>query len=95
VKVPAASTSGAVSRDAWSDRDHGPFDATATNLQINYYVQVPEDTDLWLQTTNGEVHVQGTSGHLDARTTNARRVSNVRGNVVLQDHQRQVHVTER
>lgn len=70
------------------------FGRNSTNLQINYYVQVPEDTDLWLQTTNGEVHVQGTSGHLDARTTNGGvRVSNVRGNVVLQTTNGEVHVT--
>ena len=70
------------------------FGRNSTNLQINYYVQVPEDTDLWLQTTNGEVQVQGTSGHLDARTTNGGvQVSNVRGNVVLQTTNGEVHVT--
>jgi len=70
------------------------FGRNSTNLQINYYVQVPEDTDLWLLTTNGEVHVQGTSGRLDARTTNGDvEVTNVRGNVTLQTTNGGVHVT--
>jgi len=70
------------------------FGRNSTNLQINYYVQVPEDTDLWLLTTNGEVHVQGTSGRIDARTTNGDvEVTNVRGNVTLQTTNGGVHVT--
>jgi DUF4097 and DUF4098 domain-containing protein YvlB len=61
------------------------FGRKNTTMQINYYVQVPEESDLWLQTTNGEVHVQGTSGHLEARTTNgAVEVTNVKGNLTLQ-----------
>ena len=53
-------------------------------LQINYYVQVPEESSLTLETSNGEVRVSATKGSVDARTTNGDiRVENVRGNLDL------------
>ena len=70
------------------------FGRNRTAVSINYYVQVPEETDLWLQTTNGEVRVQGTTGHLEARTTNGGvQVSDVKGTVTLQTTNGEVHVT--
>ena len=40
------------------------------SLQIHYYVQVPRETDLNLETSNGEVRVRGVRGSLQATTTN-------------------------
>ncbi|HXL14734.1 MAG TPA: hypothetical protein VN972_01515, partial [Methylomirabilota bacterium] len=40
------------------------------SLQINYYVQVPNETSLVLETSNGEVRARGTNGRIVATTTN-------------------------
>lgn len=54
------------------------------SLQINYYVQVPNDTNLDLRTSNGEVRVNGVNGHVEATTTNGdMRVGDVKGDVTL------------
>jgi DUF4097 and DUF4098 domain-containing protein YvlB len=53
-------------------------------LQINYYLQVPEESNLVLRTANGEVRVAGIRGNVDAATTNGDvRVENVKGNLDL------------
>jgi hypothetical protein len=53
-------------------------------LQMNYYLQVPEESNLVLETSNGEVRVTATNGSVDARTTNGDiRIENVRGNLDL------------
>ena len=53
-------------------------------LQINYYVQVPSETDLTLETANGEVRALGVSGQLDASTTNGdMRVKDMNGVIKL------------
>jgi hypothetical protein len=62
-------------------------------LQIHYYLQVPEQTDLTLVTANGEVRVRGITGHIDAGTTNGDiRVSEVKGSVELSTTNGEVHV---
>jgi len=49
-------------------------------LQINYFVQVPNETDLMLETANGKVFTRGVTGQLDAKTTNGdMRVDGVNG----------------
>ena len=64
-------------------------------LQINYLVQVPAETDLVLETANGEVRARGTSGRIEATTTNGDvRVSDVKGSVVLSTTNGEVHVTD-
>ncbi|HXF58203.1 MAG TPA: DUF4097 family beta strand repeat-containing protein [Candidatus Saccharimonadales bacterium] len=64
-----------------------------TTLQIHYYLQVPERTDLTLVTSNGEVRVRGITGHVDAGTTNGDiRVSEVKGKVELSTTNGEVHV---
>ena len=53
-------------------------------LQIHYLVQVPSETDLKLETANGEVRAQGVSGQLDASTTNGdMRVKDMNGVIKL------------
>lgn len=53
-------------------------------LQIHYYVQVPSETDLTLETANGQVRAHGVTGKLDARTTNGdMRVEDMNGVVKL------------
>jgi len=64
-----------------------------TTLQINYYLQVPERTDLTLATSNGEVRVRGITGDVDAGTTNGDiRVSDVKGSVEVSTTNGEVHV---
>ena len=41
-----------------------------TSLNIHYYVQVPAETRLHLETSNGELQVRGTSGGLVGETVN-------------------------
>ncbi len=41
-----------------------------TSLNIHYYVQVPAQTRLHLETSNGEIQVRGTSGALVGQTVN-------------------------
>jgi Toastrack DUF4097 len=41
-----------------------------TSMNIHYYVQVPIDTDLVLQTSNGDLQIKGTSGDIDGQTVN-------------------------
>ena len=41
-----------------------------TSLNIHYYVQVPAETRLHLETSNGEIQVRGTSGSLAGQTVN-------------------------
>lgn len=41
-----------------------------TSMNIHYYVQVPIDTDLILQTSNGDLQIKGTSGDIDGQTVN-------------------------
>lgn len=54
------------------------------SLQINYYVQVPNETSLTLGTSNGEVRVHGVRGQLEANTTNGDiQVGDVHGGVAL------------
>jgi hypothetical protein len=54
------------------------------SLQINYYVQVPNETNVLLETTNGEVRARGLGGRLQAKTTNGdMRIEEVKGNVDL------------
>ena len=64
------------------------------SLQINYYVQVPKETSLVLETSNGEVRVRGTNGRIASTTTNGDiRVEEIKGNVVLATTNGEVHVT--
>ncbi|MBI4364866.1 MAG: DUF4097 family beta strand repeat protein [Candidatus Latescibacteria bacterium] len=54
------------------------------SLQIHYYVQVPRDTDVTLETANGEVRVRGVAGELEASTTNGDvRVTQAEGRIDL------------
>jgi DUF4097 and DUF4098 domain-containing protein YvlB len=54
------------------------------SLNINYYVQVPNETDLVLETSNGEVLARGLNGGVEASTTNGDiRVKEVKGDVTL------------
>jgi putative adhesin len=41
-----------------------------TSMNIHYYVQVPIDTDLTLETSNGDLQVKGISGDIDGQTVN-------------------------
>jgi putative adhesin len=64
-------------------------------LQINYYVQVPEESNLVLRTSNGEVRVSATSGSVEARTTNGDIVvENVKGDVDLLTTNGEVRVND-
>jgi hypothetical protein len=64
-------------------------------LQINYYLQVPEESNLVLETSNGEVRVSATNGSVDARTTNGDiRVESVRGNLDLLTTNGEVRLTD-
>jgi hypothetical protein len=40
------------------------------SANIHYYVQVPKQTSLEMETANGEIRVRGTDGRLSASTTN-------------------------
>jgi len=63
-------------------------------LQINYYIQVPEESKLVLRTANGDVRVTATRGSVDAATTNGDiRVENVKGNLDLLTTNGEVHLT--
>ena len=71
------------------------FGRRNANVRIDYYVQVPQETDLHLGTTNGEIRGQGTSGRFEALTTNGDihlaqmkgtiEVSTTNGEVRLED----------
>jgi len=64
-------------------------------IQINYYVQVPQGTDLDLSTSNGEVRVTGTTGRLEAKTTNGDiRVDQVKGRVDVATTNGEVRLTD-
>lgn len=53
-----------------------------TSLNIHYYIQVPAQTRLHLETSNGEIQVRGTSGSLVGRTVNGNvDVTSTSGNV--------------
>jgi len=41
-----------------------------TSMNIHYYVQVPAQTDLTLETSNGDLQIKGTSGDIDGQTVN-------------------------
>ena len=54
------------------------------SLQINYYVQVPNETNLTVETTNGDVRVHGVRGQVEANTTNGGiSAGDVQGGVKL------------
>ncbi len=64
------------------------------SLQINYYVQVPNETDLILSTANGEVRANGVNGHLEATTTNGdMRVGDVKGDMTLSTTNGEIEIT--
>ena len=64
------------------------------SLQINYYVQVPNETSLVLETSNGEVRARGTNGRIVATTTNGDiHIEEVKGRVVLVTTNGEVRVT--
>jgi len=64
------------------------------SLQINYYVQVPNETSLVLETTNGEVRARGTNGRIVATTTNGDiHVEEAKGHVDLVTTNGEVRVT--
>src|SRR2546426_4561178 len=64
------------------------------SLQINYYVQVPSQTDVVIETSNGEVRARGLSGALEAKTTNGdMRVGDVRGGVRLETTNGEIELT--
>jgi len=64
-------------------------------VQINYYLQVPEESSLDLETSNGEVRVSATHGSVDARTTNGDiKVEDVRGNLDLLTTNGEVRLTD-
>jgi len=64
------------------------------SLQIHYYVQVPSQTDVALQTSNGEVRARGLSGGLEAKTTNGdMRVGNVKGTVRVETTNGEIELT--
>ena len=53
-----------------------------TSMNIHYYVQVPAETDLVLETSNGDLQIKGTSGDVDGETVNgAVEVRSVSGTV--------------
>jgi hypothetical protein len=64
-----------------------------SSLNIHYYVQVPAQTRLGLETSNGEIQVRGTSGGLSGQTVNGNvevtstagrvEVSTTNGNIRL------------
>jgi len=63
-------------------------------LQINYYLQVPEESNLVLETSNGEVRVAATKGTVQVRTTNGDiRVDDVRGDLDLLTTNGEVRLT--
>jgi hypothetical protein len=63
-------------------------------LQINYFVQVPVETDLYLETSNGEIRAQGTTGRVEATTTNGDiQVTQVRGKVSISTTNGEVRLT--
>jgi hypothetical protein len=63
-------------------------------LQINYYVQVPRETDLYLATSNGEVRASGTTGRVEANTTNGDiSVTQVNGKVTVGTTNGEVRLT--
>lgn len=52
------------------------------SLQIHYYLQVPREADLVLQTTNGGIRVRGVNGVVDGITTNGEvNVADIHGQV--------------
>jgi len=54
-------------------------------LQVHYYLQVPRNTSLSLETSNGEVRIRGTSGDVEAVTVNGDvEVAGVGGALELQ-----------
>jgi DUF4097 and DUF4098 domain-containing protein YvlB len=54
------------------------------SLQIDYYVQVPRETDVELLTTNGEVQARALSGSFEATTTNGdMHVGDLKGTTTL------------
>jgi hypothetical protein len=64
------------------------------SLQINYYVQVPTQTDVVLETSNGEVSARGLEGRLDAKTTNGdMHVGEVKGDVTLNTTNGEIELT--
>jgi putative adhesin len=53
-------------------------------LQIHYYLQVPNESNLTLETSNGDVRVRGVGGRLEASTTNGDiRLDDFRGSATL------------
>lgn len=65
------------------------------SLQIHYYVQVPRQTDLTLETSNGEVRVRGVSGTLEATTTNGDvRVAQAEGRLNLATTNGEIELTD-
>src|SRR2546427_7131240 len=66
-----------------------------TQLNINYYVQVPEESDLVLETSNGEVRARGIQGRIEATTTNGDILADdVKGNVVLTTTNGEIHLAD-
>jgi|SRR5690349_7871452 len=64
-------------------------------LQINYFVQVPEETDLYLTTSNGEVRAQGTTGRVEATTTNGDiQLTRIQGKVSIATTNGEVRLTD-
>ena len=54
------------------------------SLQIHYYLQVPRDVNLALETTNGAVRVRGARGRISCTTTNGEvDVAQLEGEVQL------------
>lgn len=64
------------------------------SLQIHYYVQVPRETDVTLETSNGEIRVRGVNGDLEASTTNGDvRVAQAEGQIELSTTNGEVELT--
>jgi|GEM_PF-791044 len=64
-------------------------------VNIDYYVQVPEESDVDLSTSNGEVRVRGIQGKVEATTTNGDvHAENVKGEVVLTTTNGEVHLAD-
>ena len=65
------------------------------SVQIHYYIQAPRETNLALQTSNGEVRVRGVNGVVKGTTTNGGvEVTDVHGPVEVATTNGEIHLAE-
>jgi len=64
-----------------------------SSLNIHYYVQVPAETRLHLETSNGELQIRGTSGELVGQTVNGSvEVASTSGSVDVSTTNGNIHL---